>query len=122
MSNYNELRRRTTSHFLKWACELAEGWSQKSETAVIINSILAKFSFDELVNDIFMFNNLIQRAIDGWNRSGAYSIITSGKSVLYVDQKRETWHYYDAYTPSHGLTQHELARWDALLTVWEGLK
>lgn len=127
---YGDLRKRTTKEFLKWGCTFSEVWSYTIRShyhSIRMNEFHCTHYFEpeEECYPAIYFNHFMQQVIDGWNNEYGCilsSIVSSreGVIVFFVKKGLEPVKFtLDNYQSQNGYTKQDMARWDALLTVWE---
>jgi len=133
MITYEQLKDKSPVEFWQWCCELAEGWSlyesghryfrctcRPGGSSLILDSIFPE-------SNQLLISQLFQRTIDRVNSAKLTESscgITSKRWDIKIYKCLKgvgdmSWFEYENYQPAHGLTSQDLARWDALLKVWE---
>jgi hypothetical protein len=118
-----ELKDQCTPEFIKWMCELAEGFEYKEETEHDVDYFIFKQKkYFTSVPELFPL--LIHRAVEGWNKitRNKYIIITD--TFLYTTSnlhQGDERYNYNNYQPQ-SLTQCECAMLHCLLDIFKRIK
>jgi len=123
MMNGQELKDRCTPEFIKWMCELAEGYDQDIDEDGyygIVNLNDDFYLLENIVRDMADFPLLIHRSIEGWNYN-------YNKIAFYPDQLVKNWndgmmnrcrYHHKSYQPQ-SLTQLECACLHCMLDIFK---
>ena len=124
--NEQELKDQCTAEFIKWMCELAEGYEFVSddyepETYGVLNICDDYYDIENVLKDMEDFPLLIHRAVEGWNKitRNKYIIITD--TFLYTTSnlhRSDERYNYNNYQPQ-SLTQAECATLNCLIDIFK---
>ena len=111
-----ELKDRCTPEFIKWMCELAEGFGYQEENDYDVNYFIWNNKKYFTSSDV-LFPLLIHRAVEGiiLNESYRYVIAISPITVSYGNK----YYRFKDYQPQN-LTPAECACLHCLLDIFEG--
>jgi len=121
MITEKELKDRCTPEFIKWMCELAEGFEVTDHPIPMVQySIILKYI--DKFKDSMNFPLLIHRAVEGWNNLKTNKFVhLYSKGVSLLTRKEDcclTTFDYLEYQPEN-LTQLECALLNCLLEIFE---
>lgn len=125
MKTEQELKDQCTPEFIKWMCELAEGFKIYPNRILgqieSVSGALFTLEYNNILNDSSVFPLLIHRAVEGWNKitRNKYIIITD--TFLYTTSnlhRGDERYNYNNYQPQ-SLTQAECAMLHCMLDIFK---
>lgn len=118
MITEQELKEKCTPEFIKWMCELAEGFEYKNDHVWFG---LWYAHINDIKYEQLLFSLLIHRAVEGWNKINDLKIRIFDEEIhtkKRLDHFAIGFYQFKNYQPQ-SLTQAECAELDCLLDVFE---
>lgn len=127
MKTYNDLKAKITPGFIKWCCDMTTRMlAVPCDNRYIVKMHHAEISHLGVLDNIYnLLTALIIYAIDGLNRESGMRIVNTitGKSCQIMANgysgSKKVYFYKNYQVEDSNLTVEDLARLDALLTVYE---
>lgn len=129
---YDDLKKRSPVEFWEWCCKRAEGWKIKKYDSIDLpyllylshNKKVSSFSLNASFDDSCSMPQFIQRTIDGVNEKSNkaethFELHHKRIFVFFAVSNKVAWFDFKDHAPEHGLTREDMARWFALICVWE---
>lgn len=124
MTTEQELKDQCTPEFIKWMCELAEGFKIYPNRILgqieSVSGALFTLEYNNILNDSSVFPLLIHRAVEGWNKKYEESINIYKDCVTHDFYPVSHYLRYDFenYQPQ-SLTQAECAMLHCMLNIFK---